>query len=394
MNDHLCYVVTQTQSPWHLPLSKSFRLVTKFVITHSAKSKCKLAVFNEVAWIKESGPTNSLSISQRLVQKQALRDYQADATDLTAIATAQVSKLGARSKTNKAIQIYGAIGQSTQTIQVTPSELPEASVPRTRRPVKHRSLIDLYTEATFAETFRLFTMVIDLGIALAKSVAGIATAHSLLVLLLVTSVAYNTWYGYRDGLTWYNERNAGKFMARLGVKSDRTVARAVYLSDIEDLVTVPMLSVMDGNVTSSGVTVGQEVDWNTCRGRFSDIVIFSDPDVSVPGVSGAQKGSSRRAVARLQRTRHSLARYRHDLLVAMRVVNRVEEEVVQSEWEDWVKEEERKCERVDGMLTEQKKRSRSGKQAQEEIAREGGLGEEFAKYCDSCREDAALIARH
>lgn len=386
MNDHLCYVVTQTQSPWHLPLSQTFKLVTKFVITHSAKSKSKLAIFNEVTWQKDGAATDKLSISQRLVQKQALRDYEADAVDLTNVVADQVVKLGARSKTNKAMQIYGAVGQSMQTAQVTPSELPEPSSTRTRRAVKCRTLTDLYTEAAFAEAFRLFTMVIDVGIALAKSAAGVATAHTFLVALLATSVMYNSWHSYRDGLTWYHERNAGKFMARLGVRSDPTVARAVYLSDIEDLITVPDLGHQNGSITSSGAVADQDAEahtWNTCSDTFSDIIMFSNPDASTSVVS-SHKGASKRAISRLQRTRLSLARYRHDLLVAMRVVNRVEEEVVQAEWEDWVKEEASKCKRVQGMLSSQQKQKSDGD-------KDEGLGEGFAEYCDSCREAAALL---
>lgn len=349
-------------------------------------------MFNEIVWLSGSGPSAKLSLSQRLVQKQALWEYEADAVDLTNVATDQVSKLGAYSKTNKAIQIYGAIGQSTQVTQVAPADLPEGSIPRMRRPVKRRSLKDMYTDAAFAEAFRLFTLIVDLGIALTKSVAGIASAHSFLVALLATSVAYNTWYGYRDGLTWYHERNAGKFMARLGVRSDPTVARAVYLSDINDLITIPVVAI-NGSAPSSGVTIDQIEDWNTCRGTFSDIIMSSDAETSVPMVSSQQKGATRRATARLQRTRLSLARYRHDLLVAMRVINRVEEEVVQAEWEDWVKEEERKCRRVHEMVAEQNRRGNSNKQKQEEMIKEQGLGEEFTKYCQSCQEEAAWIAK-
>ncbi|KAL1297017.1 hypothetical protein AAFC00_004611 [Neodothiora populina] len=395
MNDHLCYVVTQTQSPWHLPLSTSFRIVTKFIITHSAKSKAKLAVFNEVVWQGDSAAPKKLAISQRLIEKQALRDYEADAVDLTDVAADQVSKLGARSKTNKAMQIYGAVGQSTQTTQVAPSDLPETTTLKPRKLFKQRSLVDLYVESALAESFRLFTMVIDLGIALLKSLAGVATAHSLLVGLLLVSAMYNTWYNYRDGLSWYHERSAGKFMARLGVKSDATVARAIYLSDIDDLITVPGMIHVNSSVAATGSTLEQqEGEWNTCRGTFSDIITASDTETASSHEPGAVKGPTKRAVARLQRTRHSLARYRHDLLVAMRVVNRVEEEVVQAEWEDWVREEERKCRRVEDMLASRKKDKGQGK-SKGEMAIEEDLGEGFVEYCNSCHEAAASMStRH
>ncbi|KAI5251785.1 hypothetical protein E4T42_04002 [Aureobasidium subglaciale] len=380
-NDHLCYVVTQTQSPWHLPMSKSFLLLSKFVITHSAKSKCKLAIFNKVVWNGDAGSSETLSPSHRLVQKQALRDYHADAVDLAAVITDQVAKLGAHS-TNKAAQIFGSVGQSTQTSQVSASDLPPTSISRTRRRVKIRTLYDLYTDEALAQAFRLFTMLIDIFISIAKSVAGAVTAHKILVLLLASSAAYNTWYGYRDGIAWYDERNAGKVMARLGVKPDPTVTRAVYLSDIEEFVTPSTISTIRVNHTISDES---DQGWNTCHGTFHDMLVSSELEGDVES-----KGSGRRSEARLQRTRHSLARYRHDLLVALRVVNRVEEEVVHAEWEDWVLEEEKKCSKVETMMQE---RNKSGGFAKDQTQDDdgSGLGHEFAEYCLSCKSEARQI---
>lgn len=389
-NDHLCYVVTQTLSPSHLPFAGSFHLLNKFVITHSAKSKCELAIYNQVVWRGDNTPVGKPSVSQRLVQKQALRESEADAVDLTNIVADQVSRLGPHSKTNKALQVYGALGQSTQTTHISPSELPKESFTRTRKTIQQHTLTDLYTEAALTEAFRLFTLVIDLGIALAKSAAGIVTAHSLLVVLLATSMVYNSWHSYRDGMVWYHERNAGKFMAKLGVRSDPTMARAVYLSDIDDLISIPTAAASNGSAPAPDVMLDDMQDWNTCRGTFSDIVMSPDPKTSMSTLPSTQKGASRRTTARLQRSRHSLARHRHDLLVGLRVVNRVEEEVVQAEWEDWVAEEDEKCRRVHVMLSEQKKRG--GKQ-EDKTVEDQGLGDDFTKYCDSCREEAVAITR-
>ncbi|KAH0241705.1 hypothetical protein KCU71_g24038, partial [Aureobasidium melanogenum] len=211
-----------------------------------------------------------------------------------------------------------------------------------RRKVKIRTLTNLYTDEVLAQAFRLLTMLIDLFIAIAKSLAGVVTAHKILILILAFSVTYNTWYGYRDGLAWYNERNAGRFMARLGVKPDSTVTRAVYLSDIEEFVAPTLMNNIELNSTISDEA---NQAWNTCHGTFRDMLASSEHEATA--TTTMSKGSSKRSQLRLQRTRHSLARYRHDLLVALRVVNRVEEEVVHAEWEDWVFEEERKCIKVE-----------------------------------------------
>lgn len=55
LNDHLCYVVTDRKTPWHLPYRQNFTLLSKIVITHVAKSTCKLAIYNQVDWLKPPG---------------------------------------------------------------------------------------------------------------------------------------------------------------------------------------------------------------------------------------------------------------------------------------------------------------------------------------------------
>ena len=48
--EHLCYVVTDRKTPWALPYAKHLSLLTKIVITHCAKSKCRLTIYTRVDW--------------------------------------------------------------------------------------------------------------------------------------------------------------------------------------------------------------------------------------------------------------------------------------------------------------------------------------------------------
>ena len=50
LNEHLCYVVTDRKTPWALPYGRHLSLLTKIVITHHAKSKCRLAIYIKVDW--------------------------------------------------------------------------------------------------------------------------------------------------------------------------------------------------------------------------------------------------------------------------------------------------------------------------------------------------------
>jgi hypothetical protein len=79
---------------------------------------------------------------------------------------------------------------------------------------------------------------------------------------------------------------------------------------------------------------------------------------------------STRSTRRLHRTRQNLGSHRHDLLVALRVVNRIEKEVVEAEYESWLLDETHNCERVGSML---------GKGKEKEV-------EAWVKgYCEDCK---------
>jgi hypothetical protein len=354
-NDHLCYVVTNDKYPWRLPYSDSLMLLTKFVITHTAKSRCKLAVYERIVWHKAP----PLKYLQRLVERQAHNSLEADALDLSNVAMDQVGKLGSHSKTNKALEVFGTVGQQKQAAQVDSSQVPSdvlpAITPIQTRPV---NIIQLVANDILARTLSALSLFFDVAVAIGKGALALCQGHTLLVVVLVISAVYNTWYGYRDGLVWYQERRAMRFMAHMGVSPNPTVNRAIYLSDIDDFITLnDTFSALES--TSSRM--------KTCRTTFQHQLAVAD-------ASNPQ----------LHRSRDSLARYRNDLIVALRVVNRVEKDVVLAEWEAWVRSEDEKCERVRGML--ENMRNKNDQKGENE------LGDDFAEYCNSCREEVSGMA--
>src|SRR5450756_139937 len=62
--------------------------------------------------------------------------------------------------------------------------------------------------------------------------------------------------------------------------------------------------------------------------------------------------ATRSTAKRLRRTRQHLGSYRHDLMVAMRVVNNVEREMMRAEWENWLLDENARCKQVQMLLRE------------------------------------------
>ncbi|KAK3115000.1 SNF1-interacting protein [Teratosphaeriaceae sp. CCFEE 6253] len=369
-NDHLCYVVTNSKVPYRMPYAASFTPTTKIVITHTSKSRCKLAIFQTIAWTGSPGS----ACLRRLVEQQALNALEADALDLTNVAMDQVAKLGHHSKTNRAVEIFGNIGQQSGTVvpQLDTAAIAKlGSAPSSTKAAKLQKpagLVSMVVDDVLGKCVQFVGWLLDVAIAISKAGFGLLSAHTFLVALLATSALYNSWHEYRDGLLWYRERSAAKFMTRMGL---------VAAPSTNDTDNVPMYRLW----TPSAPAEADE--HKTCRSTFTDEVLTT----STSFLNTEQD----RASARLSRSRDALARYRHDLLVALRVINRVERDVVDAEYEEHVRAETSRCVKVGSMLARQQG-GKTGQAPGSEGEAAKALGEDFALYCESCQHELASLA--
>jgi hypothetical protein len=363
-SDHLCYVVTDKRTAWDLPFRRNYRLVSKVVITHVAKGKCKLAIFTKVEWLKKPW------IFGGVIEKYAMDDLTLDALDLVDLVSDQVRRLGPHSRTKKAIQIFGQLGQSTEItqLQVDRSTL-NIELRRTPTP---RTLFNLVRQDAESALESLLTMMFEGIVGLMKWVYKTCTAHTLILTILGFSILFNTFHSYRDTYSWWHERNAGKFMARIGVTPNTVMSKAVHVQDMEELLS------QNGDLPSP--------HGSSCYSVFHDEHQLDDLDAPILSSSSKTALTTRSSAHRLQRTQRRLGTYRHDLLVAMRVVNSIEKEVLQTEWERWVKTEDRRCRQVEGLL----KDSENGTNIlmPDGLASRGNdIQRWYDDYCVSCRNE-------
>ena len=109
------------------------------------------------------------------------------------------------------------------------------------------------------------------------------------------------------------------------------------------------------------------------------------------------KSSQTPAAHRLQRSRENLGLQRHDLLVAMRVVNSIEREMLQAEWENWLLEENVKCKHLGTMLSHNTTELSAGKNnnGQHILDGEPQRLEELRAwqqlYCESCNQELKIV---
>lgn len=244
-SDHFTYVVTYIKTPWHLPNSSSFKLITKVVITHVAKSKCKLALYTKVEWSKKP------PLSKALVQRQALEDAHRDAEELADVATDQVRKLGPHSRTKRAIQVYGSIGQQTQVVIFTPGETQAdgtAAVPgkKSQKMIRPRTLTDMLLETLRSIFESVATSLLMGAFAGVRKIFSVVTAHRMILVALTVSLLANAVFTSREGSSWWTERAAAKFMGRMGVGPNTMMSKAVYLTDLDDAALRSVVVAPDG----------------------------------------------------------------------------------------------------------------------------------------------------
>ncbi|KAI5868024.1 hypothetical protein GGS23DRAFT_543695 [Durotheca rogersii] len=389
-SEHVTYVVAHVKTPWHLPHAHGFKLVTKIVITHVAKSKCKLAIFTKVAWSKPP------ALAKNMVERQALDDAGQDAEELAEVATDQVRKLGHHSRTKRAIQVYGNVGQQTQVVVFTPGEN-DASRKAHINPRTLNSML-LETIRSFGDSVASSLMMWTF--AGVKKLWDIITAQWIILGLLGFSVLTNIVLSSQGMSTWWGERRAANFMNRVGVSPNAMMSRAIYIADLDE-------------AAKSSATPSSWPQDSYCYSTFQSIANSSSMDAPYEYTGSSLSWSSSRATARrLRQTRQKLGSYRHDLLVAMRVVNSVEREMLQAEWENWLLDENHRCEQVEVVLATWDSSSsptsggakggpgRDSELAQKVLQSVGkdeskrkGLQLWYEEYCGSCREDREVLLR-
>jgi hypothetical protein len=382
LNDHLCYVITERKTAWFLPRSNCFAMVLKIVVTHVAKSHCRLTIFGRVEWFKSGligigalGARSSKAFVSLLtcVCTTGLIDHQADAylhsyaTTLADIVSDQSSRLGVQGATSarRAINVFGGIGLQTESVAVQALDLAPADLKGSKR-MRYRSLPRLVMYATRRVVIVNFFVVLGWILQVVKWMHTTVTANRVLVLMLLGSAGFNMFLCGKDSWEWWQERSAARYMSRLGVRPDAVTTKSIWLKDVEDMFASTKANetwVVGGQGTTCQDTFGRLVRWSAVEESGRDTGLEGE------GSQGKYSGST---MARIKRSRRAFGEYRHDLLVALRLVGRVEQEVIRAEWENWVSGEGRRC-----------------KHAQRILQGEGsnkteGLREWWDQYCPSC----------
>lgn len=312
-------------------------------------------------------------IALDVINKKARDDLEQDALDLVDLVNDQVRRLGAHSRTKKAITIFGHVGRQSNVSHfagVGANLKLEPRKPRTQRTMPQ---LLMETILSFLESTISFLMLSSFDIV--RWSWKTVSAHKVILVLLISSGLMNGFYSSRDTWDWYHERHASNFMARIGVQPNMVMSKAIYMQDIDEAIANTTIWPNTGNASS-------------CFSAFHENSMrHAELPLSL-STSGPRDAVAKSATRRFQQTRERLGAYRYNLLVALRVVNSIEKEVVQNEWERWLREELRRCRQVDILLSGESEEGEAGAQAQaERIFAENtdSVMEWYERYCSSCR---------
>lgn len=315
-----------------------------------------MTIFCRVEWYK-----NPL-FGKRLIDHQANYHLQSYAVSLADIVSDQASRLGAQGGTSarKAINIFGAVGLQTQAVQLQASELAPADL-KGRKRIRYRSLLRLVFYASRRMTITYFFVVIGWIVQIIHWSIKTCSAHRFLVLGLAISAFVNFYLSQKEGWTWWQDRRARIYMSQLGVKPNIVMGRSIWIRDLDNFTS----SIENVDVLSGRKSYG------ACGSAFDALLSQLDPS-SLPHSSSSP---DQIMLERISHNRRVYGEYRHDLLVALRLIGRMERDMLHAEWEEWLWKESSRCEMAEKLLHHSGERGNNGTEA---------LRKWWSDHCESC----------
>lgn len=226
--------------------------------------------------------------------------------------------LGHSGKTVKAIYQYGKIEVTDsvcQSPQIPPSEVSIGAV------------IRLFYMGTMTAAARQFLVAVYFVLSALKTALSRLSAHRILVTIIGVLLAINFLLGTQNSQYYFQARQA-RLLARDVLKFEpMMMQRAIYSKDIQELIRKNDLFASD----------------STCFRTFlnsSFVLNYDQPSTW----SNAYLDDMSRAVAiKLRKSLQDIGIRRNELLVNLRMLNALEEEIARGEWKNWLMCEIEKC---------------------------------------------------
>jgi len=319
------------------------------------------------------------SNSTVLVQRTVNHRNEDVAKRVVSEVEAQVNILGRNTDVQRAIKMYGRIGG------ICDAQLTKTGwVAEDGQSAYERSMVSLFMEDMVGSTERMVEDVLYLPPESIRRTAHFINLHKFMLFILLLSGIVNLFLSGRSTLGYWQQRQADKFMRRIGVTENKSIIRMVSLKDIDELVARGLSGV---NATDPGLwftTVIHKIALiYFSYKKFTELYALNDlADSNYDGSPEYSTPVNRRKASELRSRRQQLNVMRHDLLVSLRSVNAIERELVEGEWMTWLGEELFHCDQAAQLLTEIPK--------EELEARINDLAK-LKEYCRDCNQVYAKV---
>ncbi|GEQ69004.1 hypothetical protein JCM33374_g2674 [Metschnikowia sp. JCM 33374] len=263
--------------------------------------------------------------------------------------------IGSRGKILKAVYFYG---------KILVAQEPYESFSMDPVPVGRFALCRMALQLVAAEAVRLLVTWCFLVINAMKLVLRHVTVHAGLLFIIVLLTLSNIYLTGLSTHQYWAARKSGNLVKELVNIEPFKIKRAVYLKDIQDLVSDKLPLSTDS--ACFHVFKNQSIVLN--HHQFSD---WAEVFKNAPVPSKRQQ---------LRDRLNDIATKRNELLVSLKMLNHLEEEEARAEWKSWLAQELATCNQI----------SNSG------VLKSGEKGDEFhasmkllGDYCDSCAQELA-----
>jgi hypothetical protein len=378
MDENVSYIVYDRRTPWELPHGDVFYIATRFVVTSAGKTKSRLAVYVSVEWIR------SRTLMKNVVESLVYHHFTIESKTIAKRISESRDKLGKRGMAVTAVRMFGKLGSpaSKQTEgQIDAANLPVAATVSSDqaerdspsllgRPIvvsRFRMFQALY-EFTTGWVISVFSSVVMLFTGGVEKLWKEVSFNRFILLALFASVAMNVILSGMTTKAYWSEKSAVSLSKNIHMvpTSDSVMKRSIYISDLNDLI-------------NEGRDFADEPD-GICYQKFKSLVHlvpfdndhFDLSDYDVIPANGVSLDKRSLAFSRkVHRMRNEVGFRRNRLLVTMKLLDRIERDMILSEWRNWLVSELELCSNV------KKDISLMGENSSDEI-------NSLADYCNSC----------
>lgn len=351
------YIFTHAKSSFKLlyygtPASVEFR----YVLSKVHGNRTKVSIYSRCEF------HGKLLIS-KLVKPLAYSISRKEARQVEKALHDVVRSVGNRGNILKAINIYGKLSFSESDI------VAEKVKPITMRPTFFiKFILGNCCMFVLSHVSNIFHFVLNLFITLLKSIR----LNQVLILIIGLLSVLNLFLSTKTTTAYWATRRANNVARDFLMKDPVMLKRAIYLKDTQDMIN------SHNNISNNG-------EESPCYKSFKDVSFIMNYDKFDNWNKEYGDESTKLVAQGLKKTFQEIGIKRHKLLVDLRMLNEMEEELGKAEWRNWIMNELGKCAYIKSNLFDQVQNL-----GEDTDDLNSGI-DSVMQFCHSCEQDLKYL---